>query len=328
MMEKQVIFFPKTMFGTRDLTIQLLGFIKLIKNVRYYFILPNHLKNTYTEHEVQTIGHFTRMSCLSCLEKKASSVLCITETDGNLNANISPGQIDNFLLVIYDPSRLYDYGTSLETDDDSQKLICFIILSKWLCGTEDIEKQDRVAENKVIHRFTEYLLVILNMLVNSVETKFVQLTILRLTLFKHVLGVIKNYVWLIETFTHNKQILPRAKAINYLISCICDAVFGITILYLLNTTYSSSNELFSYISNISHVIKFICICLLIIFCIEQHFFFFFFYLQQVIKVLQGTLQWLMGSPAGLKLNDPLNSLLGTCFLYLVNLWWSFLGNAY
>lgn len=42
-------------------------------------------------------------------------------------------------------------------------------------------------------------------------------------------------------------------------------------------------------------------------------------------MLQGTLQWLMGSPAGLKLNDPLNSLLGTCFLYLVNLWWSFLG---
>lgn len=45
----------------------------------------------------------------------------------------------------------------------------------------------------------------------------------------------------------------------------------------------------------------------------------------MIKVLQGTLQWLMGSPAGLKLNDPLNRLFGTCFLYLVNLWWSFLG---
>lgn len=42
-------------------------------------------------------------------------------------------------------------------------------------------------------------------------------------------------------------------------------------------------------------------------------------------MLQGILQWLMGSPAGLKLNDPLNSLLGTCFLYLVNIWWSFLG---
>lgn len=44
-------------------------------------------------------------------------------------------------------------------------------------------------------------------------------------------------------------------------------------------------------------------------------------------MLQSILQWLMGSPAGLKLNDPLNSLLGTCFLYLVNLWWSFLGKC-
>lgn len=259
-MEKKVIFFPKTLFGTRDATINLLGFTKLIKNVRYYYILPNHLKNTYTEGEVQTIGHFTRRSCLSCLKENASSVLCITETDGNLKASISPGQIDNFLLVIYDPSRLYDYGMSLETDGDSQKLICFILLSKWLCRTEDTEKQGRVAENKAIHRFTEYLLVILNMLVNSVETKFVQLTILRLTLFKHILGVIKNYVWLIETLTRNKQILPRAKAVNYLISCICDAVFGITILYLLNTTFSSSNELFSYISSISHVNKFTSLC--------------------------------------------------------------------
>jgi hypothetical protein len=54
----------------------------------------------------------------------------------------------------------------------------------------------------------------------------------------------------------------------------------------------------------------------------------YFDLQEVIKVLQGILQWLMGSPAGLKLNDPLNSLLGTCFLYLVNLWWSFLGKLF
>lgn len=260
MMEKQVIFFPKTLFGSSDVTIQLLGFTKVIKNARYYFILPNHLKDENTECEVQTIGHFTRTNCSSCLKEKSSSVLCITEIDGNLNASISPGKIDNFLLVIYDPSRLYDYGTTLETDGDSQKLICFLILSEWLCRTEDIKKEGRVAENKVIHKFTEYLLVVLNMLVNSVETKFVRLTILRLTLFRHILGVIKNYVWVIETLTRNKQILPRAKAVNYLISCICDAVFGITILYLLNTTFSSSNELFSYISSISHVSKFISIC--------------------------------------------------------------------
>lgn len=32
----------------------------------------------------------------------------------------------------------------------------------------------------------------------------------------------------------------------------------------------------------------------------------------------------MGSPAGLKLNPPLNNILGKFFLYHIELWWAFL----
>ncbi|XP_050531164.1 phosphatidylinositol N-acetylglucosaminyltransferase subunit Q isoform X2 [Daktulosphaira vitifoliae] len=84
---------------------------------------------------------------------------------------------------------------------------------------------------------------------------------------------------------------------NYLLSCLFDAILGTMCLHMLVAMFTSSEKLFYFLSNISYYI---------------------------IKALQGTLQWLMGSPAGLKLNDPLNSLLGTCFLYLVNIWWSFL----
>jgi len=253
MENKQVVFFPKTLLGMSEITVELLGFIKLMKNVRYYYILPNYIKNTSTGCKVKTIGHFTRTDCRACFKRRVTNILCITEINGNWNASLLPGQLDNFVLVMYDPSRLYDYGTLFKYEGDSQKFICFIMLSNWLASTENVQKQCHLSEVVIFQRFTKYLLIILNVLINSLETKIVQFTILRLTLFKHILGVMKNYVWLVDNLIHNKHILSRAKSINYLMSCICDAVFGIIILYILNTTFTSSNELFSYISSISHV---------------------------------------------------------------------------
>lgn len=253
MVNKQVIFFPKTLLGTSDTTVKLLGFINVMKNVRYFFVLANYVKNSNTQCKVKTIGHFTKTKCRDCFKRRVTNILCITEINGNLNASLLPGQLDNFVIVIYDPLRLYDYGTLFKYEGDSQKFICFIMLSKWLSSTENVQKQYHLSEVVMFQRFTKYLLIILNVLINSFETRIVKCTILRLTLFKHILGVIKNYVWLVDNLTHNKHILSRTKSINYFMSCICDAVFGITILYLLNTTFTSSNELFSYISSISHV---------------------------------------------------------------------------
>lgn len=258
-MEKQVIFFPKTLLESNDITFNLLGFTKFMKNVRYFFILSNCINNTDTEYKLVTIGHFTRSNCQFCLKQKVTNILCITEINGNLNANLLAEQYKHFVLIVYDPSSLHDYGKLLEYKSDSQKLICFAVLSKWLSTTKNKQKHNQVSKYAVFQNFIKYLLIILNVLINSFETKFVQLTILRLTLFKHLFCVIKNYVWLIENLVHNKQTLSRPKAINYLMSCICDAFFGITILYLLNTIFTSSNELFSFISSISHVNKYIYI---------------------------------------------------------------------
>ncbi|XP_062534216.1 uncharacterized protein LOC134203360 [Armigeres subalbatus] len=44
----------------------------------------------------------------------------------------------------------------------------------------------------------------------------------------------------------------------------------------------------------------------------------------VVHYLRELLQTLRGSPIGLKLNAPLNDFFLECFLYLVNLWWTFL----
>lgn len=254
-MEKRVIYFPNTLLNTNDITLELLGFAKHMKNVRYYFILPSFVNNVNTECNVEMIGHFTKSKCQSCAEQNVTNVLCITKINGILNASLLPGQLDNFVLVIYDPLRLYDYGTLHEYKGESQKFICFTMLSKWLSSTKNVLENDHMPNVMMYQKFSRYLLIILNIMISSFETKLIKLTILRLTLFKHILGVIKNIAWIIDNQVYKKQMFSKSKAINYFMSCACDAFFGIAMLYLLNTTFTTSNELFSYISSISHVNK-------------------------------------------------------------------------
>lgn len=44
----------------------------------------------------------------------------------------------------------------------------------------------------------------------------------------------------------------------------------------------------------------------------------------VVESLKSLIHWLMGAPAGLKLNYALNRMLGKFFLYHIQLWWTFL----
>lgn len=47
-------------------------------------------------------------------------------------------------------------------------------------------------------------------------------------------------------------------------------------------------------------------------------------LQKVVTFLKDLINWLMGVPAGLKLNHALNNMLGKFFLYHIHMWWTFL----
>ncbi|XP_041978753.1 phosphatidylinositol N-acetylglucosaminyltransferase subunit Q [Aricia agestis] len=47
-------------------------------------------------------------------------------------------------------------------------------------------------------------------------------------------------------------------------------------------------------------------------------------LEKLVNLLYSLLKWLMGAPAGLKLNNAFNKMLGKYFLYHVELWWLFL----
>ncbi|KAI5651876.1 n-acetylglucosaminyl transferase component (Gpi1) domain-containing protein [Phthorimaea operculella] len=47
-------------------------------------------------------------------------------------------------------------------------------------------------------------------------------------------------------------------------------------------------------------------------------------LEKMVNMLYSLLKWLMGSPAGLKLNNAFNKMLGKYFSYHIQLWWLFL----
>ncbi|XP_061377398.1 phosphatidylinositol N-acetylglucosaminyltransferase subunit Q isoform X2 [Danaus plexippus] len=47
-------------------------------------------------------------------------------------------------------------------------------------------------------------------------------------------------------------------------------------------------------------------------------------LEKLVNLMYSLLKWLMGAPAGLKLNNAFNKMLGKFFLYHVELWWLFL----
>ncbi|XP_069358750.1 phosphatidylinositol N-acetylglucosaminyltransferase subunit Q [Maniola hyperantus] len=47
-------------------------------------------------------------------------------------------------------------------------------------------------------------------------------------------------------------------------------------------------------------------------------------LEKLVNLMYSLLKWLMGAPAGLKLNNAFNKMLGKYFLYHVELWWLFL----
>ncbi|KAJ2946057.1 hypothetical protein O0L34_g4976 [Tuta absoluta] len=47
-------------------------------------------------------------------------------------------------------------------------------------------------------------------------------------------------------------------------------------------------------------------------------------LEKLVNMLYSLLKWLMGSPAGLKLNNAFNKMLGKYFSYHIQLWWLFL----
>lgn len=134
--------------------------------------------------------------------------------------------------------------------------------------------------------FFEALLIITNKLLFVLKFS---------TLGLHFYDFFKNTYWALEELCKRKKV--TLKTGNYFLGMCIDILSGVLVLHVF-TAYIETSYLFDFISFTS---------------------------EKIVESLKDMVHYLMGSPADLKLNHPLNSILGKFFLYHIDLWWSFLG---
>ncbi|XP_011310288.1 phosphatidylinositol N-acetylglucosaminyltransferase subunit Q [Fopius arisanus] len=114
------------------------------------------------------------------------------------------------------------------------------------------------------------------------------------TLGLHVHGWLENTKWMLATVAQDRRISLKTR--NHILATMFDVYLGVMALRLL----------LHYIGGIppSQVL------------LDNA--------EKVVESLKSLIHWLMGSPAGLKLNHSFNKMLGKFFLYHIHLWWTFL----
>ncbi|XP_066596372.1 phosphatidylinositol N-acetylglucosaminyltransferase subunit Q-like isoform X2 [Prorops nasuta] len=110
----------------------------------------------------------------------------------------------------------------------------------------------------------------------------------------HIIHWLENMKWMLMTIMQNKRL--TLKTGNYISTTIFDMLLGIFVLkFLLNNIMDIAPSI-ALLNNAEHV----------------------------VEALKSLIDWLMGAPAGLKLNYMFNTILGKFFLYNIHLWWTFL----
>lgn len=109
----------------------------------------------------------------------------------------------------------------------------------------------------------------------------------------HVHDWLENVKWMLVTVIRNGNF--KLKTGNYALAIVIDMALGIFVLRLLQ--YYIEDEPSQLLLNNA---------------------------EKVVETLRDLINWLMGVPAGLKLNHALNNTMGKFFLYHIQLWWAFL----
>lgn len=117
------------------------------------------------------------------------------------------------------------------------------------------------------------------------------------TLFSHLKNYTYSILWVGKLFKEKKFI--NLKIGNYLMSTVVDILIGLLVYYIFHK-WKSADEMFESL---------------------------YFCTKAVIASINDLVKSLMGSPAGLKLNQPLSNLLGSLVLYYLDIWWSFLSRV-
>ncbi|PSN57164.1 hypothetical protein C0J52_01471 [Blattella germanica] len=145
-------------------------------------------------------------------------------------------------------------------------------------------------KNVVSQTFVSLLLLVVSSLLQFINFLYPVLKYSSLGL--HLQVFLKNLSWVLNSCVGRRRL--SVKVGNYIIATAVDVCAGMLLLYWIIAMTSPPSQLLLDSGEV------------------------------VVRSLRELLQWLMGIPAGLKLNYAFNNMLGRFFLYHINLWWTFL----
>ncbi|XP_043283200.1 phosphatidylinositol N-acetylglucosaminyltransferase subunit Q [Venturia canescens] len=160
--------------------------------------------------------------------------------------------------------------------------------------------EERVNEKSRFTRFRETLLMS-SMLLQLYPVLFLSKITNKLlpmlkysTLGMHLNGWLENTKWMLVTVIQEKKF--TLKTGNHILATISDVYLGVLLLRFLLLVIGDTPPSQILLDNA----------------------------EIVVDSLKSLVDWLMGAPAGLKLNHSFNKMLGKFFLYHIHLWWTFL----
>ncbi|XP_014489411.1 PREDICTED: phosphatidylinositol N-acetylglucosaminyltransferase subunit Q [Dinoponera quadriceps] len=260
-----------------------------------------------TKCTLDTIGCYTNSSNVTkeFLDRKHSDWIHITGRSSGNKAR-TEYHLTNIILnnVSVDLSTtrtiivLYDQQALQETELFKSKAVSgdhFYELAKLIQSKKDELKVKtrftRVKETLLTYHMLFYLYPVL--LLSKVTEKLL-LVLKYSSLGLHVHDWLENIKWMLVTVIRNKGF--TLKTGNYAWAMIIDVALGIFVLRLLQYRIEDTLSSQLLLNNA----------------------------EKVVETLKDLINWLMGVPAGLKLNHALNNTMGKFFMYHIQLWWTFL----
>lgn len=306
-MSSVLIFIPNRVY--EETSCHLFGTVFLSKNEKIYSFYILHFLSTKGDKKDESFGHkyvgyygtsFNSIddelenktwNWLVLGNKNEQIILSRIMIEGSI-INISP---QNVIFLTYDLQNfvcaelLFAKYSSKETGKGNY-------LQTLVSTIESDKRMSKTIEDQGIHSLLLLLLVKINFLLNN----FLNRTIFLLPAIKYsslclrVHNSLRSLTWVLNDYTTSERL--GLKTGNYISAVFLDVSFGYLILFWF-MAMSAATLPSQLLLNTA---------------------------EDVVETLQELLKWLMGIPAGLKLNFAFNNMLGKFFLYHINLWWTFL----
>lgn len=279
-----------------------------INQVKKFYIIGRQSSLPIIKNKTEILGYYSG-SCTKNvqIDKKCANWISLytkAENTNHLNydyclknifingKNISPTMCHT-MIIIYDQLSLIQSELFIS----STKKDHFVELQQLLKKKANQNEIRRKTLNDCTREFVltncAFLLFYPILFLSSVS-KFLLPLSKYSTLGLHWNAWLENFNWMLNSIIHEKRI--SIKTGNYILAMIVDMILGILVLKFILFAIEDETPSSILLTNAD----------------------------KVVVTLKQLVNWLMGSPAGLKLNSCFNEVLGKFFLYHIHLWWTFL----